>query len=210
MSIRCPRVRALFALVILLLAVSPAQAGEPTEALRESVDRMFALLDDPALKGMLRTAERQRALRALAEEAIDFREAARRTLGSAWDSRTAAEREHFVKLFADLIDHGYLGRVSHDGEQIVYDDESVTGMQAVVRARAIAKDGDATPVLFAMRQGEDGRWRVCDVSFAGMSLVGTYRAQFTKIMRRGSYEELISRLEAKTRADPTVNRTVAP
>ena len=52
-----------------------------------------------------------------------------------------------------------------------------------------------------MREGDDGQWRVFDVSFAGMSLVGTYHAQFVRVIRTGSYEELVSRLEKKTSTD---------
>ena len=211
MTFRLPRAIALVALVTFVLAV-PAWAGPPTDALRQSIDGIFALLDDPSLKGPDHASERQRALRALAEDAIDFREAARRTLGASWEARSGAERDHFVKLFADLIDHGYLGRVSYDGERILYDDERVTGTQAVVRVRAIARNGDVTPVLFGMREGDDGRWRVFDVSVGGMSLVGTYRAQFNRIIRARSYEDLVSRLESKTKADAhaSVNTIAAP
>jgi phospholipid transport system substrate-binding protein len=201
MTVRRPTALALLSLVIAILLAVPAWAGPPTETLRKSIEEIFALLDNPSLKGARNVAERQRALRALAEDTIDFREAARRTLGASWEARSTAERDHFVKLFADLIDHGYLGRVSHDGERILYDDELVTGAQAIVRVRAVARSGDVTPVLFAMREGDDGRWRVFDVSVGGMSLVGTYRAQFSRIIRVGSYEDLVSRLESKTKAD---------
>lgn len=52
-----------------------------------------------------------------------------------------------------------------------------------------------------MHQGADGRWRIADVTFEGMSLVGMYRAQFTKIIRASSYEALVERLEAKTKTE---------
>ena len=200
MTIPRPIVLALFALVMGLVA-APAWAGAPTDALRQCIEQMFALLDEAPLKGAAHVAERQRALRALAEQAIDFREAARRTLGASWEERSATERDHFVKLFTDLIEHGYLGRVSHDGERIVYDDELVTDTHAVVHVRAIARNGGATPVVFTMREGADGRWRVFDVAFGGVSLVGTYRAQFFRIIRAGSYDDLVGRLESKTKGE---------
>jgi phospholipid transport system substrate-binding protein len=192
--------------MLLVVSGSPAWAGAPTEALRHSIDRMFALLDDPAFKGEDRAVERQRELFALAETAVDFSEAARRTLGATWDGRTPAERAHFVSLFAGVIEHAYLKRISHHGVRIAYDEEIATGKDIIVRARAFGKSGDATPVAFAMREGDDGQWRVFDVSFAGMSLVGTYRAQFMRVMRTGSYEELVNRLEKKTSTDTDAMR----
>jgi phospholipid transport system substrate-binding protein len=56
-------------------------------------------------------------------------------------------------------------------------------------------------VAFSLHQGADAKWRIYDVSFEGMSLVGNYRAQFNKIIRAGSYADLVARLEAKTRSD---------
>ena len=90
--------------------------------------------------------------------------------------------------------------------------ESDPQRDAVVRARALAKNGGGTPVVFSLLQSADGQWRIYDVSFEGMSLVGNYRAQFNKIIRGSSYHELVSRLEAKTRTDAqaSVSTTDAP
>lgn len=206
------RVCAALTLVTTVLFASPAGAAAPTDALRDHIDRIFALLGDPAFRGPDNVAARHRALRALTEEAVDFREAAQRSLGSHWDARTPDERTYFIGLFTDLIDHAYLGRLALDGERLAYDDETTTGKIAIVRARAIAKSGSVTPVIFSLYQGEGAKWRIYDVSFEGMSLVGNYRAQFNKIIRGSSYDELVSRLEAKTRADAqaSASTTEAP
>jgi len=188
---------------------SPAWAGAPTDALRTHIDSVFALLDDPALKGAEQTAARHRALRALTVAAVDFHESAQRSLGAHWDARTPADRAYFVRLFTDLIDHAYLTRLAHDGERLAYDDETMTGQDAVVRTRALGKNGDVTPVAFSLHQGADAKWRIYDVSFEGMSLVGNYRAQFNKIIRAGSYADLVARLEAKTRSDAQASASIA-
>ena len=188
-------------LVVGLAVAVPASAGPPTDTLRHHIDRIFSALADPELKGAANAARRHRLLRTYADEALDFQEAARRTLGTHWEARTPEERTRFVQLFAALIDHAYLSRLTYNGERVVYDGESMTGNEAVVRARALSPKGSATPVQFQMIRDGAGAWRVYDVSFEGMSLVGSYRAQFAKILRAASYDELVSRLEAKVRAD---------
>jgi phospholipid transport system substrate-binding protein len=158
-------------------------------------------MNDSALKTPERAAERYRTVKALAEDALDFKESARRALGPHWDARTPTERERFVRLFTDLIDHAYLTRLSVDGEKIVLDSETVDGGQAVVRGRALLKSGGATPVEFYLDQGANGGWRLYDVSFEGISLISNYRAQFNKIIRTSSFEELANLLEARNRAN---------
>jgi phospholipid transport system substrate-binding protein len=188
-------------LVVGLALALPASAGPATDTLRRHIDRIFSALADPQLKGVANAARRQRLLRAYAEEALDFREAARRALGPHWEARTPDERARFVQLFTDLIDQAYLSRLSYNGERVVYDTETVSGGEAIVLARALGSRGTGTPVQFQMVRDGAGQWRVYDVAFEGMSLVGSYRAQFNKIIRGSSFAELVSRLEAKIRTD---------
>ena len=195
------RITAVLALVLGIAVASPADAGPPTDALRVSIDRLFAVLEDESLKAPGRAAERQRTIRALAEDALDFNESARRSLAAHWDARTPEERARFARLFTDLIDQAYLARIALDGERISLDGESITDKEAVVKGRALSKSGGVTPVQFYLHQDGAGRWRLYDVSFEGISLVSNYRAQFNKIIRASSFDELIVRLEAKTRAE---------
>ena len=202
------RFAAALAAAFSVVIVVPASAGPPTDALRANIDHLLAVMEDAALKAPARAAERRRTLRVLTEKALDFKESARRALGAHWEARTPTERDRFVRLFTDLIDQAYLTRLSVDGEKIVLVSETVDGTEAVIEGRALSKSGGATPVEFSLYQGADGSWRVYDVSFEGMSLVGNYRAQFNKIIRTSSFEELVALLEAKTRTD--ANASPAP
>ncbi len=47
-------------------------------------------------------------LRNLARALFDGREAARRALGPAWDGRTGAEREEFIRIFTGVVEHAFL------------------------------------------------------------------------------------------------------
>jgi phospholipid transport system substrate-binding protein len=187
--------------VVSVVIAAPASAGPPIDVLRTYVDRLLVVMEDPALKTPGHAAERHRAVRALAENALDFGESARRALGAHWEERTPIERDRFARLFANLIDQAYLARLSVYGERVVLDSETVDGMEAVVNGRALSRSGGGTPVEFHLHQGTDGGWRIYDVSFEGMSLVGNYRAQFNKIIRTSSFEALVYLLEAKTGAD---------
>ena len=186
--------------VVILSATSSAWAGSPTDDLRGYVDRVIAVLEASDMKGPGLSAERHHAVRTIAGEGMDFLEASRRALGGHWEGRTPGERAQFVALFTALIDTAYLSKVAgYNGERLRYDGESVNGGDAVVKARVIEKDGDVTPIEFRLIRGIDDRWRVWDATFEGVSLVGNYRAQFTRIMRSSSFQQLLGRLESRTR-----------
>jgi phospholipid transport system substrate-binding protein len=186
---------AAFALLALVLgASSTVWAGPPTDTLREYTEAVQKVLDDPALKADDRRHERRAAVRKLAAEAFDVQETARRALGPHWQQRTAAEREEFVQLFADLLERTYIAKIDlYGGERLRFTDERVDGDSAVVRARVTTKQGTEVPVEGRMHKKGD-RWLIYDVAIENISLIANYRSQFDRIIRTSSYAELVKRL----------------
>ena len=154
---------------------------------------MVKVLQDPALEQTQRRAE----IRAIALEAFDVTEAARRTLGPHWPKRTPAERQEFIGLFQGLLERGYLSRIGeYGGESVQYVGERIEGEYATVRALIVTQKGTQVPVeARVLRQGD--RWRMYDVLIENVSLVASYRSQFDRVIRTSSYEELVRRLKAR-------------
>jgi len=181
-----------------LFLVAPATAGEPTDQLKSSIDQVIKVLEDPALKAEGSTQKRRAAIREVAGETFDFGEAARRSLGKHWQGLSEQEREEFTGLFADLLERGYIARIEeYSGEKIVYAGDNVDAGAATVKTKFTMKDGTEIPVDYRMlRKGE--RWRVYDISVEGLSLVGNYRGQFSKIIETSSYQDLVRKMKTRS------------
>jgi phospholipid transport system substrate-binding protein len=187
------------ALVVIALGASPVTAGEPTDALKERVDRVLRLLEQPG--------DQRAEIRRIAEEIFDFEEIARRALGPHWKARTPEERREFVRLFTDLLERTYVGRLeSGRGGSVVYVGESVEGDTATVRTRVLTPQRTEIPVDYRMRR-QSGAWRIYDVSIEGVSLVANYRSQFNAVIQSGGYEALVERLRSK---EPDAAASPAP
>jgi phospholipid transport system substrate-binding protein len=193
--------RAMLVLALTLVGVFAARAaassGAPTDQLRAQIDRVIKTLDDPDLQRANRAVERRKAVRKIAEEIFDFGETARRSLGRHWAARTPAERDEFVRLFADLMERSYISKIElYSGERVAFSGDTVDGDHATVRSRIVTKGGSEVPVDYRMlKRGE--RWLVYDVTIEGVSLVANYRSQFNKIIQTSSYQELVKRLKTK-------------
>jgi len=190
------------AAALLLLAGAPAWAG-PTDQLREYTDQVIKVLDDPSMARQ----DRRAAVRKIAHEAFDVAETAQRVLARHWQARTQAEREEFTQLFADLLERTYIARMDeYGGERIRYVSESIDGKLASVRARITTRNGTEVAVESRMSLRGD-RWLIYDILIENVSLVANYRSQFDRIVRSGSYEELVRRL--KTKRDEFLNESPA-
>jgi phospholipid transport system substrate-binding protein len=175
-----------------------ARAGAPTEQLRGRVERVLAVLEDPALKQEARAADRRAAIRTIANELFDFRELSQRTLGRHWQGRTPAERDEFVQLFTDLLERTYVGKIEAytGGDRVQYTGESLDGDRAIVRTKIVTKTGTEIPIDYRMHPAGE-RWLVYDVVIEGVSLVANYRTQFNRIIQQSSFQELLAKLASK-------------
>jgi hypothetical protein len=74
--------------LVTAVLIAGAGAGPVTDRLRPSIDRITAILADPALTGAAMAGPRRGAQRQIMDEAVDFREAARRARGRTSPSIT--------------------------------------------------------------------------------------------------------------------------
>ena len=92
---------------------------------------------------------------------------------------------------------GIAGRIRlPDGIQVSYVGESVDGAVATVWTTLLSKRGLDLPFTYRMIE-RAGRWAICDVIIDGVSVAANYRAQFFRVMRSSSYQELVRQLQAE-------------
>lgn len=185
----------LFFLPIVISA--PSLAGEPTEQLRETTNKIVAIVTDPALKAAERAGERKRLIREEVDQRFDWEEMSRRALGRHWTKRTYEEKKEFIYLFGKLLERTYMDRVDdYSGERVLFEGERIDGNFGVVTAKILSRQEKEVPVLYRVKKKSKG-WYVYDVSIEGVSLINNYRTQFNTIITRSSYKELIERLKAR-------------
>jgi phospholipid transport system substrate-binding protein len=183
---------------LLVLSVAPnGWAGQAQDQLKGAIDRVVSTLENPALKGDGKVAERRAAVRKIADELFDFGEIARRALGRYWQPLTEPQRTEFVGLFADLLERSYISKIElYGGEKIIYNGDRVEGDLATVSTKILTKNGTEVPVDYRLfKRGE--RWMVYDVNIEGISLVSNYRTQFNKIIQTNGYNSLVERMKVK-------------
>jgi phospholipid transport system substrate-binding protein len=189
-------------LVACLGTANLARAGAPTEMLRGVYDDANVVLTDPATEQ--RPLDRLIAIRALFSRVFDFRDAAERALGRQWQARTTAEQQEFTRLFADFVQRGFvywLAAVAEvdghaGGATVQFVGESVDHDTATVQTAILARGGRLIPLTHTLVY-RNRRWVVRDVNIVGISLVGSYRSQFDRVIRGSSYPQLLQLIRAR-------------
>lgn len=176
----------------------PVWAGVPTEKVKETTDKIIAIVSDPALKDPAKEKERREQIRRSVDEMCDWQEMSRRSLGRYWAQRSEQEKKEFIQLFGQLLERTYIDKVEgYSGEKVIYTGERVDGDYAEVEVKIVTKKNTEIPVVYKLRS-RDRQWWAYDMVIEGVSLVNNYRTQFSDIMAKSSFEGLMKKLREKS------------
>lgn len=117
-----------------------------------------------------------------------------------WNNATPAQRAEFQKQFTRILIRTYASALSS------YDDQTVKffpvrgggGSEVDVRSQIVSSDHDPIDVSYHLIN-VGGSWKLYDLSVEGVSMLESFRSQFSDILSSGSMDELLSRMSAHRR-----------
>ena len=187
--------------VALLVCTAAAFAAGPMEEIKAVTDKVLNDLNDPAVQGDAKKAERIRRVRTVVSPHFAWEESAKACLGKHWRNRTPAERTEFTKLFSGFLQdtyaeklavyYGNLDRTDYKTEKILDGNEA-----ALVRVVIVTKKKVEHPVEYRMKH-IGGRWQIYDALIEGVSMVKNYRDQFDAIIAKSGFDGLLKELRAR-------------
>ena len=168
--------------------------SEITSQLKGTIEKVIKIIKDEALKNDKRA--RREALRKTIDERFNYRQMVMRSLAKNWDARSDQERREFIALFKSLLENSYANKLeAYRDEKINYLDEIIKGDYALIKTEVVRRSS-TIGVDYKLIQ-ENGNWKVYDFVIEGVSMIRNYRSQFTKIIRKDSYEVLVQKLTDK-------------
>jgi phospholipid transport system substrate-binding protein len=196
--IRFKSVFAVFlALAVLLCSSRQVLAEAPTDEIRAAVNQGIEILKGANLNDARQKAAVISRLRAVVYPIFDFREMAKRSLGSHWRRISPQQQDEFVASFTELLEKSYADKIDlYEGQQVTYAGESIDKDFAVVNTKLIGKN-QSFAVDYKLQQ-VDGKWKIYDVIAENISLVNNYRSQFNRVLTKSSFDDLIQRIKSKS------------
>jgi phospholipid transport system substrate-binding protein len=185
---------ALSVLALSLGSAGSAFAGPATDVVKSKQTALFDLIKQS-------TPESEKKVAALFDEMLDYSSLAEGSLGSEWAARSDAEKAQFSDLLKQLVRKGYernLKKILGFGVEYVAEEAAGDAVLVKTKAKSTKTDAREEPVeiVFKLAQ-KGGTWRVQDIVTEGVSLVSSYRSQFTKIVKKDGFPALIQKMKDK-------------
>jgi phospholipid transport system substrate-binding protein len=183
-----------FFLVILLLGYTSwvLATVSPSMRIKQTVDEVVKVLQTPDLDKQ----QRRDMVRIIIRPRFDYRAMSQIILATNWKRASAQEKDRFVGLFRELLEHTYFSAMdSYSGETVRMGRERISDKRAVVQTYIKATNKEV-PVNYNLRLKNDD-WYAYDVTVDGVSLVSNYRTSFRNLVREKGMDGLLQELERK-------------
>jgi phospholipid transport system substrate-binding protein len=192
------KIKLIFSIFILLTCSISTYASEPFNVLKDKIDKVFNVLNDPAYSDASKKGKQHDVLWVIIDEAFDFKSMAKLTLANNWKAFTPEQQDEFSLVFGHFLGNTYLDKIqsTFTDEKVEYTgEELLTDSKAVIMTNLIRK-GVKTPIYYNL-QKKDATWKIYDVKIEGVSLLKNYRTQFSSLLLKEKPEGLIAMLKEK-------------
>jgi len=182
------------------MAVAPALAATPEAFVKNILNEVMAVQNNPALEGPSHESTRAQAIRRVIKKNFDFPFMAQDSLGAAYDRLTPGQRQEFSNVFSALFQVSYTNMVLRflKREEIQYGTETITGNKARVDT-TLKRANDHIRVEYLARQN-GGNWLLYDVIVDGVSILDKYKAGFAREIQTGSFDSLLNKMKTQLKA----------
>jgi phospholipid transport system substrate-binding protein len=185
-------------MVIIALSMPAwATVNTPIQTVESHVNRLLAVLGDPALSLPEQLEKKKDAVRAISDSFFDFTVLSRFTLGADWKRLNPDQQKKFVELYRKLLESIYLDRLlQYKDEKVLFKKETALSDNRSEVFTDIVTAAGNIPMNYRMLLRND-TWQVYDVIVENASLAQNYRSQFSDLLTRESPDSFITILQKK-------------
>jgi len=182
---------AIISLFILSQTVNADDKIAAEEFLKSNLDAAFAVL----LNEDLQQAAKNKAVVEIVTPMFDFALMAKLSLGKKyWPGLTAENKERFTDLFIKRLRTSYLNKLTlYTDEKVTYEPPVQVKKKIHVPTYLLSKEKKIS-MRYKLYKSKR-TWKIYDVEIQGVSIIRSYRAQFAAILKDGTIDDLLLKME---------------
>ena len=178
-------------LLLLGQVVTAQDDGTAEEFLKYHLDAVFTVLQNTDLEENAKSDQIEKIVTPM----FDFKRMAKLSLGRKyWPNLSREDQEKFTSLFLERLRQSYLNKLTvYTDERIIYDSPVAVKKKVHVPTHLISKSKKIS-MLYKLYLSNN-TWKIYDVEIQGVSIIRSYRAQFNEILQKGTFEDLLRKMQ---------------
>jgi len=188
--------KSIFAVMFLLLMVSNSanalQESDIASQMKTNIDKTTDLLQDK----MIQQEEKNLKIFELFDPIFDYSSMSKIALGKNWKKLSSQQKVDFKNVFTQKLKQSYIDKLQlyTDEKVIINKTEKLKRTRIKLHTVLVGKDQDYKIVYKFHRTKKNEEWLIYDVEMIGVSIMKTYRKQFSEFLSSNTFDALIIEL----------------
>ena len=159
--------------------------------LKSKIDAVYEVIQQKEVE----TEARNNRVIEIVTPIFDFSLMGRLALGRKyWPDIPKEKKESYAKLFTKRLQESYLVELTqYEDQKVVYRTPLQIKNKIHIPTELVSKN-NKIDMLYKLYKSKDS-WKIYDVEIQGVSIVSTYRSQFSHILENGTIDDLLLKLE---------------
>jgi phospholipid transport system substrate-binding protein len=191
---------AVLSLLVLSQTVIADDKCDADEILKGKLEAVLSVLQ----KKELEIEGKKKEIVEIVTPIFDFSLMAKLALGREfWQGLAKEKQERFTELFVKRLKESYLQKLTrstYKDEKIVYHPPIDVKKKIHIPTDLISKDNKISMQYKLYKSNEN--WKIYDIEIEGVSIITTYRSQFNQVLRTGTIDDLLAKLEEPENKEP--------
>jgi len=130
------------------------------------------------------------------DSVFDYKKMAQISLGRKWKTLSSKEKSQFASAFEKKIKHSYVDKLRlYNNQRVIIKKLKKTKKNRISLESTIIGKSDTYDVVYQFyKRANKNDWYIYDVRLAGVSIVQTYRKQFSDFLKTKSFKQLLKSL----------------
>ncbi len=169
------------------------QENDITPFMQTNIDLSTSILRDS------RIDKKDKALRifTIFDSVFDYALMAKLALGGKqWESIGVEKQVRFTKAFEAKLKTSYMEKLDlYTDEKIVIKNSEKIKDTRIHLAMLLMRNNETYEITYKFHKDATNNWLIYDVDILGVSIIQTYRTQFSDILAKESFEKLLGKLQ---------------
>jgi len=174
------------------MSIHAVEEANIKKVMNNKVKKVLRILKDTTLS----PKQKEKKSLTVMDNIFDYPTMSQISLGKKWRSLSRTEKNQFARAFEKKIKHSYIDklRLYNNQKVITKDLKKLKPNRISLEYQIIGKDGTYKVVYLFYKKKNSRQWYIYDVRLVGVSIIQTYRKQFSEFLKTKSFNQLLKSL----------------
>lgn len=159
------------------------------------IDKVLVILKNPKLEKQQKGEE----IISLMSPVFDYSLMSRLSLGKTWKKISKSQKDEFTDIFTQKLKDSYVDKLDLYTNELVeiLGTEKTKKTRLLLKTQLVGKEKKYEINYKFYKKKTEDNWFIYDVDLLGVSIIQTYRKQFSGFLKEKSFDELLVHLKTK-------------